>query len=152
MGINYWESFRFALVENKVDQKELTRLVRRTAGKYVDLKESYKSLTEALIHGGVGNNARVIFNWIDAEDLEKENGQVLLAKSDGILVPGGFGDRGIEGKINAVQYSREKKVPFFGICLGMHCAAIEFARHVANLKKANSSEFSKTSPYLVIDL
>ena len=121
-------------------------------GKYVDLKESYKSLTEALIHGGVGNNARVIFNWIDAEDLEKENGQVLLAKSDGILVPGGFGDRGIEGKINAVQYSREKKVPFFGICLGMHCAAIEFARHVANLKNANSSEFSKTSPYLVIDL
>ena len=121
-------------------------------GKYVDLKESYKSLTEALIHGGVGNNSRVVFDWVDAEALEKEGGKVLLMECDGILVPGGFGDRGIEGKINAVQYSREKKVPFFGICLGMHCAVIEFARHVANLKNANSSEFSTTSPYLVIDL
>ena len=121
-------------------------------GKYVDLKESYKSLTEALIHGGIGNNARVFFDWVDAENLEKESGSDLLKECDGILVPGGFGDRGIEGKINAVQYSRVKKVPFFGICLGMHCAAIEFARNVANLKNANSSEFSTTSPYLVIDL
>jgi CTP synthase len=121
-------------------------------GKYVDLKESYKSLTEALIHGGIGNNARVIFDWVDAEDLEKEGGPDLLKECDGILVPGGFGDRGIEGKIKAVQYSREKKVPYFGICLGMHCAAIEFARHVAKLKNANSAEFSSTSPYLVIDL
>ena len=121
-------------------------------GKYVDLKESYKSLTEALIHGGIGNNSRVIFDWVDAEDLEKEGGQDLLKACDGILVPGGFGDRGIEGKIKAVQYSRENKIPYFGICLGMHCAAIEFARHVANLKNANSAEFSTTSPYLVIDL
>jgi CTP synthase len=121
-------------------------------GKYVDLKESYKSLTEALIHGGIGSNARVIFDWVDAEDLEKEDAPDLLRDSDGILVPGGFGDRGIEGKIKAVQYSREKKVPYFGICLGMHCAAIEFARNVAKLKNANSAEFSTTSPYLVIDL
>lgn len=121
-------------------------------GKYVDLKESYKSLTEALIHGGIGNNARVVFDWVDAEDLEKEGGQDLLKQCDGILVPGGFGDRGIEGKINAVKYSRENKVPYFGICLGMHCAAIEFARNVAKFKNANSAEFSKTSPYLVIDL
>ena len=121
-------------------------------GKYVDLKESYKSLTEALIHGGIGNNARVIFDWVDAEDLEKEGGSDLLKDCDGILVPGGFGDRGIEGKIKAVQYSREKKVPYFGICLGMHCAVIEFARNVAKLKNANSAEFSTTSPYLVIDL
>lgn len=120
-------------------------------GKYLDLKESYKSLTEALIHGGIGNNSRVVFDWVDAEDLEKEGGLELLKKCDGILVPGGFGDRGIEGKIKAVQYSRENKVPYFGICLGMHCAAIEFARNVANLKNANSSEFSTTSPYLVID-
>ena len=121
-------------------------------GKYVDLKESYKSLTEALIHGGIGNNVTVKFNWVDAEALEKEDGLKQLTGCDGVLVPGGFGDRGIEGKINAVQYARENKVPYFGICLGMHCAAIEFARHVANLKNANSSEFSTTSPYLVIDL
>ena len=121
-------------------------------GKYVDLKESYKSLTEALIHGGIGNNARVIFDWVDAEDLEKEGAPDLLKDCDGILVPGGFGDRGVEGKIKAVQYSREKKVPYFGICLGMHCAVIEFARNVAKLKNANSAEFSTTSPYLVIDL
>ena len=121
-------------------------------GKYVDLKESYKSLTEALIHGGIGNNTRVIFEWVYAEDLEKEGSPDLLKGCDGILVPGGFGDRGIEGKIKAVQYSREKKVPYFGICLGMHCAVIEFARNVAKLKNANSAEFSTTSPYLVIDL
>jgi len=121
-------------------------------GKYVDLKESYKSLTEALIHGGIGNNVDVKFNWVDAEELENENGLKQLGNCDGILVPGGFGDRGIEGKISAVRFARENKVPYFGICLGMHCAAIEFARHVANLKNANSSEFSTTSPYLVIDL
>ena len=121
-------------------------------GKYVDLKESYKSLTEALIHGGIGNNVDVKFNWVDAEELENENGLKQLRNCDGILVPGGFGDRGIEGKISAVRFARENKVPYFGICLGMHCATIEFARHVANLKNANSSEFSTTSPYLVIDL
>ncbi len=121
-------------------------------GKYVDLKESYKSLTEALIHGGIGNNVTVVFDWIDAEGLEKEDGVELLTKCDGVLVPGGFGDRGIEGKIKAVQFARENKVPFFGICLGMHCAAIEFARNVAHLKNANSAEFSTKSPYLVIDL
>ena len=121
-------------------------------GKYVDLKESYKSLTEALIHGGIGNNVNIKFNWVDAEELENENGLKQLGNCDGILVPGGFGDRGIEGKISAVRFARENKVPYFGICLGMHCATIEFARHVANLKNANSSEFSTTSPYLVIDL
>ena len=121
-------------------------------GKYLDLKESYKSLTEALIHGGIGNNVQVNFEWIDAEALENDDASILLKGCDGILVPGGFGDRGIEGKIKAVQFARENKVPFFGICLGMHCAAIEFARNVANLKNANSSEFSTTSPYLIIDL
>ena len=137
---------------NKVLQKPNGEVKIGIVGKYVDLKESYKSLTEALIHGGIGNKVTVKFNWIDAEALEKEEGLTQLADCDGVLVPGGFGDRGIEGKINAVQYARENKVPYFGICLGMHCAAIEFARHVANLKNANSSEFSTTSPYLVIDL
>ena len=137
---------------NKVLQKPNGEVKIGIVGKYVDLKESYKSLTEALIHGGIGNKVTVKFNWVDAEALEKEEGLKQLTDCDGVLVPGGFGDRGIEGKINAVKYARENKVPYFGICLGMHCAAIEFARHVANLKNANSSEFSTTSPYLVIDL
>jgi len=137
---------------NKILKKPAGKVRIGIVGKYVDLKESYKSLTEALIHGGIGNNVGVKFNWVDAEALENENGLKQLSECDGVLVPGGFGDRGIEGKINAVTFARENKVPYFGICLGMHCATIEFARHVAKLKNANSSEFSTTSPYLVIDL
>lgn len=137
---------------NQILKKPAGNVKIGIVGKYVDLKESYKSLTEALIHGGIGNNVGVKINWVDAEELEKEGGIKQLENCDGVLVPGGFGDRGIEGKINAVQFARENKVPYFGICLGMHCAAIEFARHVANLKNANSSEFSTTSPYLIIDL
>jgi CTP synthase len=137
---------------NQILQKPSGEVKVGIVGKYLDLKESYKSLTEALIHGGIGNNVQVNFEWIDAEALENEDASTLLKGCDGILVPGGFGDRGIEGKIKAVQFARENKVPFFGICLGMHCAAIEFARNVANLKNANSSEFSTTSPYLIIDL
>ena len=137
---------------NKVLEKPAGEVRIGIVGKYVDLKESYKSLTEALIHGGIGNKVTVKINWVDAEALEEEKGLKQLAGCDGVLVPGGFGDRGIEGKINAVQFARENKVPYFGICLGMHCAVIEFARHVASLKNANSSEFSTTSPYLVIDL
>lgn len=121
-------------------------------GKYLDLKEAYKSITEALVHGGVGNNTRVNLHWVDAEDLEKDGGSEKLKICEGILVPGGFGERGIEGKIQAAHYARVNKVPYFGICLGMHCAVIEFARGVANLKNANSAEFSSTSPYLIIDL
>ena len=121
-------------------------------GKYLDLKESYKSITEALVHGGIGNNAKVNLHWVDAEELEKDGGSEKLKSCDGILVPGGFGERGIEGKIQAAHYARVNKVPYFGICLGMHCAVIEFAREVANLKNANSAEFSSNSPYLIIDL
>ncbi|MBI4388966.1 MAG: CTP synthase, partial [Nitrospinae bacterium] len=121
-------------------------------GKYINLKESYKSLVEALFHGGLENGVQVNLNWIDAEDLEKGEGMDLLRKSDGVLVPGGFGDRGIEGKIMSVGYARENKVPFFGICLGMHCAAIEFARSVAKLPNSNSAEFAPNAPHLIIDL
>ena len=121
-------------------------------GKYIDLKESYKSIAEALIHGGVGNNARINFHWVDAEAMENDGGTEKLKACDGILVPGGFGERGIEGKIKAAHFARVNKVPYFGICLGMHCAVIEFAREVAKLKNANSAEFSSTSPYLIIDL
>jgi CTP synthase len=121
-------------------------------GKYIDLKDAYKSLTEALTHGGIGNNVRVNMRWVDAEEIEKDGGIEKLKSCDGVLVPGGFGERGIEGKIAAVRFARESRVPFFGICLGMHCAVIEFARDVAHLNNASSAEFSTTSPYLLIDL
>ncbi len=122
------------------------------AGKYIELKEAYKSLCEALTHGGIANNARVDIKWVDSEDIEAKGAAHALKGADGILVPGGFGIRGVEGKIASVRYAREKKIPFFGICLGMQCAVIEIARHLAGLKKANSSEFSLQTPDPVIYL
>jgi CTP synthase len=121
-------------------------------GKYVGLKDSYKSLTEALIHGGIANNVRVNILWTDAEEIEKYGVDKYLSDVDGILIPGGFGHRGIEGKIEAVRFAREKKIPFFGICLGMQCAVIEFARNVCGMEAANSTEFNKSTPYPVIYL
>lgn len=138
-------------VARKVKQprKETTIAV---VGKYVSLVESYKSLTEALIHGGIGNDTRVILRYVDSEQVEKEGAEHLLREVNGILVPGGFGTRGIEGKIKAIQYAREKRVPFFGICLGMQCAVIEAARHCAGLKGANSTEFDLNTSHPVICL
>jgi len=121
-------------------------------GKYVHLKDAYKSLHEALVHGGLNNDCRVELEYIDSEEVEREGPQKLLANLDAVLVPGGFGDRGTEGKIAAIGYARENKIPFFGICLGMQLAVVEFARHVAGLTGANSSEFDKDAPYAVIDL
>jgi CTP synthase len=121
-------------------------------GKYVGLVESYKSLTEALIHGGIANDARVNLKYVDSEQVEKEGPEHFLKGVDGILVPGGFGTRGIEGKIKAIQFAREKKIPYFGICLGMQCAVIEISRHCAGLKGANSSEFDLHTPHPVIYL
>ena len=121
-------------------------------GKYVDLTESYKSLNEALYHGGIANDCRVNLVFVDSEKIDSKTCDQYLADADGILVPGGFGTRGIEGKICAANYAREKKIPYFGICLGMQIAVIEFARNVAGLKKANSSEFDKNTPYPVIYL
>ncbi|MDI6761533.1 MAG: CTP synthase [Thermodesulfobacteriota bacterium] len=121
-------------------------------GKYVSLVESYKSLTEALIHGGIANDARVNLRYVDSERIEKEGPDHLLQEVDGILVPGGFGTRGIKGKIRAIQFAREKKVPFFGICLGMQCAVIEVAKHCAGLKGADSTEFNPHTSHPVIYL
>jgi len=121
-------------------------------GKYVGLKDSYKSLFEALMHGGIANNVKVEIQWIDAQDIEKSGAEKYLADVDGILIPGGFGERGIEGKIESVMYARTKKIPFFGICLGMQCAVIEFARNICKMEGANSSEFDKNTPYPVIYL
>ena len=121
-------------------------------GKYVSLTESYKSLTEALIHGGIANDAKVNLKYVDSEQVDKEGAEHILKGVNGVLVPGGFGTRGIEGKIKAIQYAREKKIPYFGICLGMQCAVIEIARHCAGLKGANSSEFDPNTPHPVIYL
>lgn len=121
-------------------------------GKYVELTESYKSLHEALVHGGIANDAKVELKYISAEDLESGNPDDLLKNCDGILVPGGFGSRGMEGKIKAITYARENKVPFFGICLGMQLAVVEFSRNIAGLENAQSTELDKNTPYPVIYL
>ena len=121
-------------------------------GKYVDLKEAYKSLHEALIHGGVANRVSVNLRYVNSENVDDSNVAATFAGCDGILVPGGFGYRGVEGKIAAIRYARENRLPFFGICLGMQCAVIEFARHVAGLEDANSEEFDPLSAHKVIYL
>jgi len=121
-------------------------------GKYVDLIESYKSLNEALYHGGVTNNCRSNLIFVDSETIDPDTCSGILSEADGILVPGGFGTRGIEGKICAARYARENKIPYFGICLGLHIAVIEFARNVLKLEGANSQEFDKLTPHPVIYL
>ncbi|MGH9565697.1 MAG: CTP synthase, partial [Candidatus Angelobacter sp.] len=124
-------------------------------GKYVEYEDSYKSLKEALVHGAIAHNLKLNVTWVEAEGLETHDPEhrdyeVQLEGFDGILVPGGFGKRGIEGMLNAIRYAREKKVPYFGICLGMQTACIEFARHVCGLREANSSEFDPATPHRII--
>jgi CTP synthase len=121
-------------------------------GKYIELKDSYKSIAEAFIHAGVSNECRVHLEWIHSESINDDNVDHLLGSLSGILVAPGFGHRGIEGKITAIRYARENNVPFFGICLGMQCAVIEFARNVLHLRGAHSTEMDSTTPYPVIDL
>ena len=121
-------------------------------GKYVNLTESYKSLAEALTHGGIANDCRVYLKYVDAEKIEESGVEGWLDDVDGVLVPGGFGERGTEGKVLAIEYARSKQIPFFGICLGMQMAAIEFARNVCGLKKANSTEFKADCKEPVIHL
>ena len=123
-------------------------------GKYNGLHDAYKSILEAFIHAGIKNRVKVNVKWINAENLENKEGDIdaSFKNIDGILIPGGFGDRGIEGKILSSKYARENNIPFFGICLGLQCAVIDFARHVADLKNANSAEFKNRIKYPVIDL
>ena len=121
-------------------------------GKYVNLTDSYKSLNEALYHGGIANDCRVHLCFVDSERIEKEGLGEMLDGADGVLVPGGFGNRGIEGMIAAVERARTRGIPFFGICLGMQMAVVEYARNVCGLARANSSEFDETTPHPVIDL
>jgi CTP synthase len=120
-------------------------------GKYVQLEDAYKSLREALVHGGLANRQRVVIEWIEAEDIDSPAAaEKLLRHVDGILVPGGFGKRGIQGMVHAITYARESKIPFFGICLGMQCATIEYARQVSKLERADSTEFDPSTPNRVI--
>ena len=121
-------------------------------GKYIELQDAYKSVYEAIIHGGIANDCGVEIVKIDAEEIEKEGAEKMLSGLGGILVPGGFGERGIEGKIMAARYARENKVPYFGLCLGLQIAVIEFARNVLKLEKAHSQEFDPQTPYPVVDM
>ncbi len=123
-------------------------------GKYVELPDAYISVTEALHHGAIDNEAAVKIHWVNAEKIEDSETDLdeVFVGCKGILVPGGFGDRGVEGKIRAIQYAREHKIPFLGLCLGMQCAVIEFARHVCGMTDANSSEFNPETKHPVIAL
>ncbi len=139
-----------ARILKKYDKKVTIAVV----GKYVALQDAYISITESLRHAAVANEAELDIHWVNAEEIEADDTDMdkVMSGVDGILVPGGFGNRGIEGKIKAIQYAREHKIPFFGICLGMQCAVIEFARHVCGMADANSSEFNPNSTHPVIDL
>jgi CTP synthase len=121
-------------------------------GKYVELKDAYKSIVEAFIHAGAENTCKVNLKWIQSETINNDNASIILNKLDGVLVAPGFGERGVEGKIAAIKYVREHKVPFFGICLGMQCAVVEFARNVLKLEKAASTELYPHTPHPVIDM
>jgi CTP synthase len=144
--LEVWEKL-VARIKNPKDRVEIG-----IVGKYVDLRESYKSLHEALVHGGLANEVQVALTYIDSERVEREGPEGLLGHLHGILVPGGFGVRGVEGKILAIRYAREQKIPYFGICFGMQLAVIEFARHVANLASATSEEFLPEAEHPVIYL
>ncbi|MCS7265394.1 MAG: CTP synthase [Armatimonadetes bacterium] len=162
-GIANWVMDRLRLSDGNPDLSDWHELVRRgrnpvdevkvaMVGKYVQLKDAYLSVIEALKHGGFDNQVCVKICWVDAEQLNDETAPSLLKGVDGIVVPGGFGYRGIEGKVAAVKYARENGIPFLGLCLGLQCAVIEFARNVCGLKNANSTEFDESARHSVIAL
>lgn len=142
-----WENTVLNRLKSPLKQVQIA-----VVGKYITLQDAYKSIYEALVHGAIANDAKLIVRRVDSEDIEKNGAEKYLKGAEGILVPGGFGHRGIEGKIQAVQYARENKIPFFGICLGLQAAVIEFARNVCGMRKANSTELDKKTRYPVISL
>ncbi|MBP1964079.1 CTP synthase [Paenibacillus aceris] len=162
-GLDDYVVNHLKLKTNEPDMTEWESLVRKVksltkkteiaiVGKYVALHDAYLSIVEALGHAGIDNDSEIDIRWVNAEEIYDHNVDELLSGVQGILVPGGFGDRGIEGKVSAIRYAREKKIPFFGICLGMQVAVIEYARSVSGLDGANSSEINPTTAYPVIDL
>jgi CTP synthase len=138
------------VVEKAVNPKHRVEIA--LVGKYIALQDAYKSIYESLIHAGIFNDAKVVIRKVDSEEIEKHGVKKALGGVSGILVPGGFGYRGIEGKVRAIQYARENNIPFLGLCLGMQCAVIEFARNVCGLKGANSTEFKRNAKYPLISL
>ncbi len=142
-----WEKM---VVDKTINPKKEVKIA--LVGKYIALQDAYKSIYESLVHAGIHNDAKVHIKKVDSEDIEEKGVECMLTDVCGVLVPGGFGARGIEGKIKAIQYARKNKIPFFGLCLGMQCAVIEFARHVCALKGANSTEFNIKTKYPVISL
>lgn len=146
-NLSDWEN---NVVEKTVHPKEKVRIA--FVGKYIGLQDAYKSVFEALTHGGISNDAKVEIKKVDSENIEKKGAAEFLNDVDGVLVPGGFGNRGVEGKIKAIRFARENNIPFLGLCLGMQCAVIEFSRNVCGLKDANSTEFKPKTKYPVISL
>jgi CTP synthase len=144
------ETWRRAVVEKTLAPKRRVRIA--FVGKYIVLQDAYKSVYEALTHAGIANDCRVEIEKVDSEAIEKEGADKLLKGVSGVLVPGGFGHRGIEGKISAIRFARENKIPFLGLCLGMQCAVIEFSRNACRMKGANSTEFDKKTKYPVVSL
>lgn len=144
------KEWKTEVVDKALHPKYYTHIA--VVGKYIELQDAYKSVYEALRHGGIANDCRVDIKKVDAEEIEKQGPEKVFKDIQGILVPGGFGSRGIAGKISAIRFAREKKVPFFGICLGMQCAIIEFARNVCGLSKADSTEFDTNATHPVISL
>jgi len=160
-GIAELVTNRLGLPPGKPDLDDWRNLVKRIksptrqvkiamVGKYMNLHDSYLSVTESLAHAGAANDARVDIEYVDSEDIEKEGSEAFLSDVAGVLVPGGFGDRGIEGKIAAIQYARENNIPFLGLCLGLQCAVVEFARNACGLAGANSREFDPETPHPVV--
>ncbi len=145
-NIEEWEEFLFKL-KNPIETIQIALV-----GKYVELQDAYKSILESFVHAGAQNQAKIVVNMVHSEQINDQNVADMLGKYKGILVAPGFGERGIEGKIVAVRFARENKIPFLGICLGMQCAVIEFARNVLNLKDAHSTEFRPNTPFPVIDI
>ena len=146
-NLSDWEN---NVVEKTLHPKERVKIA--FVGKYIGLQDAYKSVFEALTHGGISNDAKVEIKKVDSEDIEKKGAADFLNDVDGVLVPGGFGNRGVEGKIKAIRFARENNIPFLGLCLGMQCAVIEFSRNVCGLKDANSTEFKPKTKYPVISL
>ncbi len=145
--LNEWKDF-----VTRVKKPENGTVSIAVVGKYIELPDAYKSIIESFVHAGAENNVKVDIKWVNADLLDSEEPEEYLKDVHGILVPGGFGERGVEGKIKAIRYARENKIPFLGICLGMQCAVIEFARNVAGLEGAHSAEFNPETEYPVIDL
>ena len=147
LDVSDWKQMLHRLIRPSHGEIEIA-----VVGKYIGLRDAYKSIYESLTHGAVANDVRVRFRMVESEDVEEKGAANVLGGVQGVLVPGGFGNRGVEGKIQSVQYAREQNIPFFGICLGMQCAVMEFGRNVCGLKDANSTEFNENTPNPVIDL